>query len=145
MKTAVCLLVVQDGSVLAISRRNDTTRWGLPGGKVEPNETNLEALVREVKEEIGVIAASTAYEPLYVGLCPGKLTPPVDYWVTTYLWVDTPIMSSELKPEEGFALKWMTRKDLEDPAISPFASYNIEVFKAAAQFNRAIASRWGLN
>lgn len=130
MKTAVCLLVVQFGKVLSISRRNDTTLWGLPGGKVDDFETNIEALMREVSEELSVIAASTAYEPLYVGFCPGKLDPPVDYWVTTYFWVDTPIRDHELSPENGFALKWLTREQLEDPAISPFASYNAEVFKA---------------
>lgn len=130
MKTATCLLVVRYGKILAISRRNDTTRWGLPGGKVDAYETNLEALMREVNEEIGVIAASTAYEPLYVGFCPGKLAPPVDYWVTTYLWVDTPIRDHELDPEKGFELRWMTREQLEDPTISPFAEYNVKVFEA---------------
>lgn len=130
MKTAVCLLVVRFGKVLSISRRNDTSLWGLPGGKVDEHETNVEALAREVNEELGVIAATTAYEPLYVGFCPGKLAPPVDYWVTTYLWVDTPIKDAELDPEDGFELRWLTREQLEDPVISPFWEYNVGVFKA---------------
>lgn len=130
MKTAVCLLVVRFGKILSISRRNDTLLWGLPGGKVDEFESNIEALAREVSEELGVTAAMTAYEPLYVSFCPGKLAPPVDYWVTTYLWVDTPIKDHELDPEKGFELRWMTRDQLEDPAISPFWEYNKEVFKA---------------
>lgn len=134
LKTAVCLLVVRYGKILAISRRNDLTRWGLPGGKVDEHETNVEAMVREVTEEIGVFAATTAYEPIYSGLCHGE----VDYWVTTYAWVDTPIKDDELSPEKGFELKWMTREQLEDPSISPFSDYNVSAFKAFDAFTEGL-------
>lgn len=57
---AVCLLV-QDGGgkILAVSRKKDfhkpesEWRFGLPGGKVDPGEKDLTALVREVDEETG--------------------------------------------------------------------------------------------
>ena len=130
MKTAVCLLLYQQDKVLAISRRNDLTKWGLPGGKVDPNEANVEACQREVAEELGLHAALTAYEPLWVGFCPGRLAPPVDYWVTTYVWVDGLIDIDRLVPELGFQVRWMTRAELEDPKISPFADYNASVFEA---------------
>lgn len=132
MKTAVCLLLEQDGWILGISRRNDATKWGLPGGKVDPSESNLSAITREIIEETGLVGEPTCFEPLYVGFCPGKLHPPVDYWVTTYLWVGPRVELSKLQPEPGFKLLWMTKLDLEDPTISPFADYNAEVFKAAA-------------
>lgn len=130
MKTAVCLLVVQFGNVLSISRRGDTTAWGMPGGKVEELETNVEAIIREVKEEIGVNAPAIAYEPLFVDHCPGE----DDYWVTTYLWVDTPLRDHELDPEKGFELKWLSREQLENAAVSPFAGYNAKVFEAYDKF-----------
>lgn len=76
------------------------------------------------------MGAQTSFEPLYVSLCKGKLAPPVDYWVTTYLWVDTEVKDHELTPEEGFTLRWMTQEELCDPAVSPFADYNTKVFEA---------------
>lgn len=130
MKTATSVLVPQDGLFLAVSRRNDTTRWGLPGGKVDPGESNLKGAAREFREECGVFAAPDSFEPLWVGLCPGALEPPTDYWVTTYLWVDEPLRPEIMKPEEGFELRWLTREALCDPLISPFAGYNKLVFDA---------------
>jgi 8-oxo-dGTP diphosphatase len=42
-----------DGRVLA-ARRNHPPGWELPGGKVEPGESERAALVRELREELGV-------------------------------------------------------------------------------------------
>jgi 8-oxo-dGTP diphosphatase len=49
--------VLRDGRVLA-SRRTEPPRlaglWEFPGGKVEPGEQDVEALVRELREELQV-------------------------------------------------------------------------------------------
>ena len=54
MKRAVCLLLLKDlvhcKEVLIVERVNDNG-IGLPGGKVENDETSLDAIIREVKEE----------------------------------------------------------------------------------------------
>jgi 8-oxo-dGTP diphosphatase len=51
--------VVRDGRVLA-SRRTEPPRlaglWEFPGGKVESGESDEQALVRELAEELGVVA-----------------------------------------------------------------------------------------
>lgn len=50
-------LIERDGRVLICQRRNKGRhglKWEFPGGKVEPGETPREALVRELKEELGV-------------------------------------------------------------------------------------------
>ena len=54
----VVAAVIQDlDKVLACRRaehKNLPGKWEFPGGKVEPNETDREALVRELSEELGV-------------------------------------------------------------------------------------------
>lgn len=53
-KYAVCALVQNsEGLILGVSRKDDHTAFGIPGGKVEDNETVLEALHREMLEETG--------------------------------------------------------------------------------------------
>ena len=82
---AACALVDADGRVLLAKRppgRSLAGLWEFPGGKVEPGETPEVALIRELREELGIEVnpkclapftfASHAYEtfhllmPLYV-------------------------------------------------------------------------------
>jgi len=54
---AVCVIIQnEDGKILAVSRKDDATKFGLPGGKVDPEDgTNYEkAIIRETKEETGI-------------------------------------------------------------------------------------------
>lgn len=53
----VCAILEHQGKVL-VARRGPSMRmagfWEFPGGKVEPNESVETALVREIKEELGL-------------------------------------------------------------------------------------------
>jgi 8-oxo-dGTP diphosphatase len=53
----VAAVLVRDGRVLAARRaegKREAGLWELPGGKVEPGESDADALVRELREELGV-------------------------------------------------------------------------------------------
>lgn len=56
LRVIVGAAIVADGRVLACERADPPDvagRWEFPGGKVEPGETEVEALVRECVEELG--------------------------------------------------------------------------------------------
>lgn len=57
MTVVVAAAIERDGHYLAARRtRPDwaSGRWEFPGGKVELGETEVQALVREIREELGV-------------------------------------------------------------------------------------------
>ncbi len=58
-RLVVAALMVQDGKILACQRGAKQAmplKWEFPGGKVEPGESNVAALHRELEEELGIDA-----------------------------------------------------------------------------------------
>lgn len=54
MKKAVCALILDSNNkILSVTRKNNHDDWGLPGGKLDEDETFQVALIREVLEETG--------------------------------------------------------------------------------------------
>jgi 8-oxo-dGTP pyrophosphatase MutT (NUDIX family) len=129
MKKAVCVLLhTIDGNIVVVSRRNDTTKWGLPGGKVDPGETLLEAILRETREEIGFVLDPSTLSPILTAVCPGE----VPYEVTTFSCsasVDLQMLLAEPELVVGSSSEYV----LTNPNLSPFAEYNKKVFEAIAK------------
>lgn len=113
---AACALIDPDGRVLIAQRPADKAMgglWEFPGGKIEPGERPEEALIRELREELGIEVkeaclapftfASHAYEdfhllmPLYV----------------CRRWEGVP------QPNEHLALKWAHPNYLKDYPMPP--------------------------
>lgn len=76
MKTSASLLIQNsDGVFLVIRRSGDRPAcpglWEFPSGKPDPGETVHDALLREVREEVGIEAALAPCEPECVIPLPG--------------------------------------------------------------------------
>ncbi|MBQ0983799.1 (deoxy)nucleoside triphosphate pyrophosphohydrolase [Streptomyces sp. F63] len=94
--------VLRGGRLLAARRSAPPAlagRWELPGGKVEPGETAPEALVRELREELGVEIAPLARIP---GSWPLKPPYVLEVWTAR-------LVSGEPRPlQDHDELRWLT-------------------------------------
>lgn len=138
MKRAVCVLIPTKHSIdgtqcyLGVTRRTDSTKMGLPGGKVDPGETEIAAAIRETYEETGIVLLPEDLIPLFSTYCPGE----VGYWVTTFVFTGSVIGKARML-EEGIIPIHCTEQVLCDHGMSPFANYNRGVFTAYKEFNAA--------
>jgi 8-oxo-dGTP diphosphatase len=64
---AACALIDADGRVLIAQRpagKSMAGLWEFPGGKVDPGERPEDALIRELKEELGIVVKEACLAPL---------------------------------------------------------------------------------
>lgn len=59
------LLVIRDGRLLLCRKNRDTNLLILPGGRIEPHESDIDCLHREITEELGTLVEVTHLS--YVG------------------------------------------------------------------------------
>jgi 8-oxo-dGTP diphosphatase len=100
-----------DGGRLLAARRSAPAelagRWELPGGKVEPGETPEAALVRELREELGVTAEPLARVP---GQWPLKAPYVLQVWTARLL----PGSRAPEPLQDHDALRWLAPDELWD-------------------------------
>jgi len=123
MREAVVVLMLHPTDIslfLGISRKTDHTDFGLPGGKVDPDETKKVAAHRELLEETG-IEADRLYE-VFTQTCVGE----ENFNVTTYLCaLPAHIQPDTVKSKENSVLKWLTKQELLQGS---FGDYNRQLF-----------------
>ncbi|WP_392963330.1 (deoxy)nucleoside triphosphate pyrophosphohydrolase [Streptomyces sp. LN245] len=102
--------LVRGGRLLAARRSAPPDlagRWELPGGKVEPGETPERALVRELREELGVDTLALERVPGEWPLKPGYV---LVVWVARLL-----PGSAEPEPlQDHDELRWLTPEEIWD-------------------------------
>ena len=97
MKQAVCILIVDDikNLFLSVSLKEDHSDMNMPGGKVEPNESLIEASIREVKEETGFDVYNLEF--MYQGA-------DKNFNVVTYYTND---FKGKLATQENHVVRWL--------------------------------------
>jgi 8-oxo-dGTP diphosphatase len=112
--------IVSDGRVLGCERAEPPEtagRWEFPGGKVEPGEDELDALVRECEEELGVQIA--------VGERIGADVPLAHGWAVLRVWFAT-LVAGEPQALEHRTVRWLSVPELDSvpwlPADTPIVA-----------------------
>ena len=65
--------IITWGDRLLLEKRRDSDTWGLVGGGVKKTETELQAIVREVREDLGLRIAPERFRRLAVYGEPGRI------------------------------------------------------------------------
>lgn len=129
MNKAVCLVLIADDSLVCVTRKNDASKIGLPGGKVNEGETTVDAMIREAKEELGISIEPELLKELFTDVCPGE----VEFETTTFLYNKANNWSfTDFIAEENSQIVASTVDKLTNTATSPFAEYNELLFKHLA-------------
>lgn len=132
MKTirVVAAIIIENGKVFATQRGYGEFKdgWEFPGGKIEPNETPEDAIVREIQEEL-----DTEVEVV-------ELLDTVEYdYPNFHLSMDCficKIKSGDLVLKEHEAAKWLTKETLGSVEWLPADLGVIEEIEKRLQDNK---------
>jgi len=79
--------------------------WHLPGGGVDPGETPTEAVLRELKEETGVIGHTPRLFALYFHRNQGACDYPILYIIQHFETMPQAMLSPEIKEAKWFSIQ----------------------------------------
>jgi 8-oxo-dGTP diphosphatase len=113
---AACALIDADGRVLIAQRPEGKTMaglWEFPGGKVDPGERPEDALIRELKEELGIVVKEACLAPLTFASHTYE-----DFHLLMPLYVCRR-WEGTVTPREGQKLAWVRPNRLRDYPMPP--------------------------
>ena len=113
-KLVVAALIEDRGKILVSRRRADQSMplyWEFPGGKVEPGEAPVDALAREVREELGcAVAVGRIYEVVF------HAYPEFDLYMLVYR---CRITDGEPRAVEVAEIAWLEPRRLPEIELLP--------------------------
>ena len=108
---AACALVDADGRVLLAQRpagKSMAGLWEFPGGKIESGEKPEDSLIRELKEELGIVVKEACLAPLTFASHAYR-----DFHLLMPLYVCRR-WEGAVTPLEGQAIAWVRPNKLRD-------------------------------
>ena len=129
MKVAVALIFDEKQRVLITQRPADTSHggfWEFPGGKLEAGELPDAALIREIKEEVGLDILESCFLDTVIHDYGTKLVNLLVFSVSKYRGK---AHCRELQPD----LRWVSPEDLAD---YQFPEANLKIIDLIQEVNR---------
>jgi 8-oxo-dGTP diphosphatase len=110
----VAAVLEADGRYLITQRRTSAVlpmMWEFPGGKVEPGETDAQALRREVMHRLGA--------EIDVGKLISFVSHPYEHYVVDLFLYECTLLSDRLEPKAVTAYKWVTSAEFDQYPFTP--------------------------
>lgn len=120
VKVAVAIICDEHQRILLTQRPHHVPHgglWEFPGGKLEPNETAEQALVREIKEEVGL----DVLKHQFIGEVSHQY---VDKTVHLHIFAVTHFEGNPVCRESQLGMKWV-QKDRLNPSMFPEANHSV--------------------
>ena len=110
-------IITCDGKLL-LEKRRDSDTWGLVGGGVKKYETELQAITREIYEELGLRISKDRFQKLAVYGEPGRVAAYQDgsIWrmVIVVFGLQLDAMPDMTISAESKALRFFSKEELKD-------------------------------
>lgn len=104
-----CAIIEHEGKVLAAQRAEGMSlslKWEFPGGKIDGDETEIEALIREIREELNV--------EIVVGMRQQEVFKDDTHRVICLIPYLCTLITTEITLTEHRQYRWLTPQELPD-------------------------------
>jgi 8-oxo-dGTP pyrophosphatase MutT (NUDIX family) len=115
------VVIDDDGRALVIQRR-DNAHWEPPGGILERDETITEGLVREVREETGLIVEPIALTGVYKNLSRG---------IVALVFRCRAVSGTLTENAEVTGFQWVPKSDVNEMMSEAYAVRILDAYQAA--------------
>ena len=122
---AAVFYITRSDKILAVSRKNNPNDFGLPGGRVEPLELDVDAAIRELKEETGINLHFIWTKQIFEALDDHG------YWTVCFMPIPNLIGNQDYQinttnSTETGVVDWITKEEL---LSGSFGNYNKKILQ----------------